>query len=224
MKVQAFADDDEAASSQIPARNWLSFETIVGGHRYCLHDGRWYMVDEGLNNRLTERLQEVFDAEPAIRGLPPWPSGTDEPKFNKVLADQLGGICLDRKLIRCETNRRGFESCDVLTPDGVFVHVKSVGRSTGASHLFAQAGVSAQALIEDASARAALIELVEAEGGDPQWVPERPQQSVLVMGNRKVLNAESLFSFSRMRLLRLADECRSQNVRLTVVPVAYATE
>jgi uncharacterized protein (TIGR04141 family) len=180
------------------------------------------MVDDGLDRRLSERLQGIFNAEPSIHDLPPWSSGVEEAEYNKVLARQLGGVCLDRKLIRCDSNRRGFETCDVLTPDGVFVHVKAVGRSTGASHLFAQAGVSAQTLIEDASARAALLALVEAEGGDPNWVPLRPQRAALVMGNRKVLDADSFFSFSRMRLLRLADECRRQQVELTVVPVAYA--
>jgi uncharacterized protein (TIGR04141 family) len=111
----------------------------------------------------------------------------------------------------------------VLTPDGVFVHVKVVGRSTGASHLFAQAGVSAQTLLEDASARASLTAIVEAEGGDPSWVPDRPQEAVLVMANKRLLDAEALFSFSRMRLLRLADECRRQQLALSVIPIAYAT-
>jgi uncharacterized protein (TIGR04141 family) len=180
------------------------------------------MVDDGLDRRLSERLQGIFNAEPSIHDLPRWSSGVEEAEYNKVLARKLGGVCLDRKLIRCDSNRRGFETCDVLTPDGVFVHVKAVGRSTGASHLFAQAGVSAQTLIEDASARTALLALVEAEGGDPNWVPGRPQRAALVRGNRKVLDADSFFSFSRMRLLRLADECRRQQVELTVVPVAYA--
>lgn len=223
MKVQAFSDDDEPASSLLPARRWLSFETTTGGHRYCMHDGRWYMVDDGLDRRLSERLEGIFNAEPSIQDLPPWSAGVEEADYNKILATQLGGVCLDRKLIRCDSNRRGFESCDVLTPEGVFVHVKAVGRSTGASHLFAQAGVSAQALIEDASARTALLSLVEAEGGDPNWVPERPQRAALVMGNRRVLDADSFFSFSRMRLLRLADECRRQQIELTVAPIAYAT-
>jgi uncharacterized protein (TIGR04141 family) len=221
MKVQAFSDDNEAASSLLPARQWVTFETTSAGHRFCMHNGRWYMVDDGLNHRLSERLARIFAAEPPIHGLPLWPTGVGEPEFNRSLADALGGVNLDRRLVRCETNPRGFESCDVLTPEGVFVHVKAVGRSTGASHLFAQAGVSALALREDASARAGLIKVVEAQGGDPAWIPDIPRQAVLVMGNRRKIDAESLFSFSRMRLLRLVDECRRQQVELTIAPVAY---
>jgi len=223
MKVQAFADDEDPVSSLLPARRWLSFETTTGDHRYCMHDGHWYMVDDALDQRLTERLEVIFNANPSISSVPPWSSGLHEPQYNEILAKHLGGICLDRKLVRCESNPRGFESCDVLTPDGVFVHVKIISRSTGASHLFAQAGVSAQTLLEDASARVALLELVEAEGGHPNWVPERPQKVALVMGNAKVLDAASLFSFSRMRLVRLAAECRAQQINLTVVPIAYTS-
>ena len=50
-----------------------------------------------------------------------------------------------------------------------------------------------------------------------------PQEAVLVMVNKRLLDAEALFSFSRMRLLRLADECRRQQVAMSVIPIAYAT-
>jgi uncharacterized protein (TIGR04141 family) len=221
MRVQAFSDDNEPASSELPARRWLSFEASTSGHRFCMHDGRWYMVDDGLDRRLSERLASIFNAKPSIHDLPPWRAGVDEPAYNRELAGRLGGVCLDRKLIRCESNRRGFESCDVLTSGGVFVHVKAIGRSTGASHLFAQAGVSAQTFLEDPSARASLVAEVEAAGGNPSWVPKTPRHAALVMGNKKVLDADALFSFSRMRLLRLADECKRQQVDLTIVPIAY---
>ena len=68
-----------------------------------------------------------------------------------------------------------------------------------------------------------MIAIVEDEGGDPSWVPERPQEAVLVMVNKRLLDADALFSFSRMRLLRLADECRRQQVAMSVIPIAYAT-
>jgi uncharacterized protein (TIGR04141 family) len=76
-----------------------------------------------------------------------------EADYNKLLATHLGGVCLDAKLVRCASVPKGFESCDVHTSEGTFVHVKVISRSTGASHLFAQAGVSAQTLIDDGTAR-----------------------------------------------------------------------
>jgi uncharacterized protein (TIGR04141 family) len=144
----------------------------------------------------------------------------DEGEYNTLLAKHLEGVCLDRRLVQCRSIPRGFESCDVLTQDGAFVHVKMVGRSTGASHLFAQAGVSAQVLLEDSTARKRLLEIVQDSGGNPEWVPEKPERAVLVMGsNSRLIDATSLFSFSRMRLARLADECRRRRVELSIVPI-----
>jgi len=220
MRVQAFSDEDDAISSLLPARRWLSFETTESSHRYCMHDGRWYMVDDGLDGLLTARLAPLFAAPSPLGPLPAWHTDVPEDEYNELLATHLGGVCLDKKLVRCRSMPRGFESCDVLTPEGVFVHVKMIGRSTGASHLFAQAGVSAQTLLEDSTAKAKLAEVVEASGGKPNWVPDRPGQSVLVMGsNSRLIDPTSLFSFSRMRLARLADECRRQAVELSVMPV-----
>jgi uncharacterized protein (TIGR04141 family) len=221
MKVQAFSDDEDPISNNLPARQWLSFETNVDDHRYCLHDGRWYVVDEGLDQLLKERLTHLFHAPSPLGELPPWPINMDEATYNQILAEHLNGVCLDRKLIQCAANQKGFESCDVLTPDGTYVHVKKVGRSTGASHLFAQAGVSAQTLLDDSTALVALREAVSRAGGDPAWISDRPEKTVLVMGNKKILTEDSLFAFSGMRLLRLVDECRRQNLELLVAPIAY---
>jgi uncharacterized protein (TIGR04141 family) len=220
MRVQAFSDDDDAISSLLPARRWLSFETAEAGHRYCMHDGRWFMVDDGLDQLLTTRLNAVFAIQPPFSDLPPWPADVEESEYNVLLAEHLGGVCLDRRLVQCRSMPRGFESCDVLTPDGTFVHVKMVSRSTGASHLFAQAGVSAQVLLEDSTARSGLLQVVQNVGGNPDWIPDRPERAVLVMGSdSRLIDPTSLFSFSRMRLARLADECRRQGVVLAIVPI-----
>jgi uncharacterized protein (TIGR04141 family) len=143
----------------------------------------------------------------------------DEGDYNVILATSLEGLCLDKKLVRCQTNSRGFESCDVLMPAGVFVHVKMIGRSTGASHLFAQAGVSAQSLLYDASAESALRDMVSILGGGPEY-ETRPTRAILVMGSdTRLIGPGSLFPFSRMRLVRLYEELRRLNVELAVIPI-----
>lgn len=106
-------------------------------------------------------------------------------------------------------------------PVSAFVHVKKVGRSQGASHLFAQAGVSANILRDDNSARERFREMVTAANGSLDWIPDRPRKVILVMGNKRLLEAESLFSFSRVRLAHLATELKVQDVELSIVPIAY---
>jgi uncharacterized protein (TIGR04141 family) len=222
MRVQAFSDDDEAASPALQASRWLIFETELDGHAFCMHDGSWYAVDEGLDLQLSRRVSTIFDLPSLIATPPPWPSEMEEQKYNHEVASALGGISLDRKLIQCDSNPKGFEACDVFTPEGVLIHVKKIGRSTGASHLFAQAGVSAITLREDSSARSKFIERVVEFGGDASWVPERFTKVALVMGNRNLIGHDSLFSFSRIRLVRLFDELTRQGVDLSVASVAYS--
>lgn len=220
MRVQAFTDEDDVASSLLPARQWLTFEQTLDDGRYCMHDGRWFAVDEGLDELLATQLAPLFSSATPLGGIPPWPTTMPESDYNEVLAAHLGGVCLDAKLVKCASVPRGFESCDVLTPQGTFVHVKVVSRSTGASHLFAQAGLSAQALIDDGTARDGLRQLVESCGGDPEWLLDRPRQAILVMGNNtRLIGPDTLFSFSRMRLARLRAECNRSGVGLSVHPV-----
>ncbi|WP_170287814.1 DUF6119 family protein [Arthrobacter citreus] len=217
MKVQAFSDDDEAASPLLPAKRWIVFETSLPGDggRYCLHDGRWYELDRQLNDRLTERTRLIFDRDSPLQSLPAWAAG-HEADYNDEIAKTLGGVNLDAKLIKCESNRDGFEACDVLTRDQVFIHVKNVDRSSPLSHLLAQAAVSTQTLLQDVSAREALRTRVEIAGGDPSWVPDRPRKVVLVMCRDREINAETLYAFSRMRLVNLAEEFELWNVDLSV--------
>lgn len=217
MKVQAFSDDDDAASPLLPAKRWIIFETSLPGDagRYCLHDGRWYELDRQLNTRLTDRTRTIFERVSPLPLLPAWKEGR-EADFNEKLARTLGGANLDAKLIKCESNSDGFEACDVLTSDGVFIHVKNVDRSSPLSHLLAQAAVSTQTLLQDASAREALRGRVEDAGGDSSWVPDRPRKVVLLMCRDREINAETLYAFSRMRLVKLAEEFQLWNVDLSV--------
>jgi uncharacterized protein (TIGR04141 family) len=60
MRVQAFTDEGDVASSLLPARQWLTFEKTLGSHRYCLHDGRWFVVNEGLDELLATQLEPLF--------------------------------------------------------------------------------------------------------------------------------------------------------------------
>ena len=221
MRVLALTSDGEAAASIFTGPKWLIFETEVDGRRYCMHDGSWYRVDEGLNERVAERLAPVFARAAPIMELPEWPEEMEEKDYNKLLAEAVGGICLDRQLVQCETSPKGFESCDVFLPNGAYVHVKKVGKSQGASHLFAQAGVSTNILRDDFSARERFGEMVIAANGSLNWFSDRPKKVILVMGNKRVLEAQSLFSFSRVRLAHLATELKMQDVELSIVPIAY---
>ncbi|AFR30502.1 DUF6119 family protein [Arthrobacter sp. Rue61a] len=218
MKVQAVADDEDPVSSVLPAKRWIVFETTLANDagRYCLHDGQWYELDRQLNERLAAKTQSIFDRPSPVPNLPRWQGGT-EANYNQLATEKLGGVNLDAKGIICDSNADGFEACDILTPDQVFIHVKRVDKSSPLSHLLAQAAVSTQTLLQDASARKALRDRVLEAGGDVSWVPDRPRKVVIVMCRDRPVTADSLYAFSRMRLVSLADEFRLWNVDLSVL-------
>lgn len=109
MKIQLFsdADGDEAISRAIPARKWLAFEADLEGSRYCLHDGRWYQMDRDYASRLQSHVESIFERESSVE-LPVWtPDLEDEAAYNSFAAAAIGGVLLDRKLIRTVQHREG---------------------------------------------------------------------------------------------------------------------
>jgi len=221
LKVQLYSDaeGDEPASSAIPVLNWLAYETDLKGSRYCLHDGHWYQMDTDYADRLAKRVEKIFDRQSSI-SLPEWTDEyRDEDAYNKLVARSLGGAVLDKRLIRTDTHRRGIEPCDVLTVDGVPIHVKHIVKSSVASHLIAQALVSTDALTQDSQAREALRARVLEAGGEPAWLGDRLECVVLGMARRKPLTARSLFTFTQVTLARLDGALAGAGVTVYVVPI-----
>ncbi|WP_336924189.1 DUF6119 family protein [Aquipuribacter sp. SD81] len=218
LRVMLFRDADatEPISAAIPGLQWLAFETDRDGKRYCLHDGRWYLMDQGYAEKLLARTAAILAREPAFQ-FPDWPLGEPEKAYNQRLAAHVGGTFLDTKLIRTVLHRRGIEACDVLSNDGALVHVKDLKASAPASHLLAQALVSTDALLHDDEARAKLRDLVEAEGGDVATVSEKVRTVVLGLGaHGGALTATSLFTFTQVTLARQVAALEAQGVEVLV--------
>jgi uncharacterized protein (TIGR04141 family) len=221
MKVQLYRDDSgqEAISQAIPAWHWLAFETDRAGKRYCLNNGAWYLMDQEYAEKLRRRTKAIFDREPPIQ-LPEWPVGHDEAKYNALVANALGGTLLDRKLIRTDLHRHGIEPCDVVTPEGALLHIKSIETSAPASHLLAQALVSADALLHDEQARAAFLERVTEQGGDATTIPS-PIHTVILGVARpgRTVCSDDLFTFTQVTLVRNVAQLESRGLEVFVAPI-----
>lgn len=226
VKVQLFRDSDgeEPISSAIPVINWLFFEVELDGKRYCLFDSRWYAMDTDYAERLEGHVREIFSRNPPCV-LPDWDleQFSSESAYNTHVATALQGIMLDRLLLRTPQHPRGFEACDVITPEGRLIHIKHIPRSSAASHLIGQALVATDALRHDNEARQQLREVVSREGGDPAWVPNRLHSVVLGMARRRVVTAQDLFSFTQVTLTKLDLSLAASGVELTVASIRRDT-
>jgi uncharacterized protein (TIGR04141 family) len=218
------AEGKEPISQAIPLRRWIAFQTDLDERTYALYDGGWFQIHHDYAGNINSRTAEIFARSVEDIAFPAWEPADDEEAYNKNLAVAVGGVCLDRKLIKTPLHRRGIEACDVYLPDGSLIHVKRTEKSSAASHLIAQALVSADALCNDAEARATLRQRIVAAGGDASQLAAKPKRVILAAHRRDAqgLSAEDLFTFTKVNLVRQATalEERSVPVRIVSVPAA----
>lgn len=215
------AEGEEPISQAIPLKKWIAFEIDLDDRTYSLYDGSWYQIHHEYAEHINRRTNEIFEKPTDDLTFPPWDAADDEEIYNKKLAHTLGGVCLDQKLITTELHRRGIEACDVYLSDGTLIHVKKTERSDQASHLLAQALVSADALCDDEQARAKMRKRITELGGDPSTLGSKPSRVVLAMHRRggKRVTAEKLFTFTKVNLVRQATTLESRGIPVRVVTI-----
>lgn len=150
----------------------LVYEVTVAGELFVLSAGQWFRVGLPFKNQVYADVAKL----PTISvALPVADAGTDEARYNAKAAKAIGGLCLDRKLVR-DGGPDSIEICDILTPSGGLIHVKQRGSSSTLSHLFAQGVNSAERLLNDDDFREQARALVTStDGSFPVVIPaERP--------------------------------------------------
>ncbi|MFG0533722.1 TIGR04141 family sporadically distributed protein [Pseudomonas sp. yb_2] len=134
---------DEQRLATWPLYMCLEAEIEHEGKIFLLSEGDWYQIDRDY----TEQVNHFFEAAtPCNLVFPPY--RTDhEGAYLRRIADNVNFYLLDQKLVRLTGAGGPFEFCDLLTPDNHIIHVKKYSSSSVLSHLFSQAYVSAEALI-----------------------------------------------------------------------------
>ncbi|HBO1303759.1 TIGR04141 family sporadically distributed protein [Pseudomonas aeruginosa] len=134
---------DEQQCAKWPIYDCLEAEVEFENRIYLLSEGDWYQLDRDY----TEQVNRYFDTA-TISDLEFPRYGTDhEGAYLRRIADSINFYLLDQKLIRLSGASSSFEFCDLLTPDHRIIHVKKYSSSSVLSHLFSQAYVSAEALV-----------------------------------------------------------------------------
>lgn len=204
-------------SVPVPLRRWLAFEVEDGGQRFCLHDGSWYRMDDQYLARIDERVRDILAGQPSLT-LPKWGDMKEE-EYNRHAAKVLSGYCIDRKLITTPLHSRGgIEPCDVFVAPGVLIHVKRGRRSSDLSHLLAQGLVSTDALARDEHARVAWKERVKVES-DGAVKDAKLNEVILAIGRSKPVTSETLFTFTKVNLVKQFDALRYLDVQVHVTTV-----
>ncbi|TCU45663.1 uncharacterized protein (TIGR04141 family) [Curtobacterium sp. PhB146] len=221
-RVKLFHDEackpSSAVSRELPLRQWLMYEATSGSKRFCFYDARWYEMDQDYLSRIDDLVAGVFENQPLVQ-LDPWTDGlVDEDAYNKFLAEQLEGIVMDKKLVRTDMHRRGIEMCDVYVPGAALVHVKRADSSAQVSHLLAQGLVSADSLRRDEQARREFQERLRGLTGDAEGRSDW-KQVIFGLARPRPIDAASLFSFSKVNLVRQVQYLRSFAIDVAIVHI-----
>ncbi|WP_185974145.1 DUF6119 family protein [Curtobacterium sp. KBS0715] len=211
-------EPETRVSNDVPLWRWLAFEVREDEKRFCLHDGKWFRMDDRYLARIDERVEEILARDAPVK-LPAWPADEDEREYNLRAAAEVGGLSLDRKLIQTPLHRGGIEPCDIFVPEGTLVHVKRRRSSADLSHLLAQGLVSTDALAGDESARAAWMKRIveESDGGITHATVSRV---VLAIGSSKPVMVDNLFTFTKVNLVKQYDALRALDVEVSVARIA----
>jgi uncharacterized protein (TIGR04141 family) len=178
--------------------------------------GFWSPIGVEYVNDIQRRVTELISETPSIT-MPPWTSG-DEKAYNEHVQDVLGQanyLCLDRSGVRTQlhTGTKGFEPCDGLGPNHELIHVKQAAKSSPLSHLFNQALVSTEALMQQPEARRNFAALVKKASGGRRTIPSDslPKKVIFAILLKKgvPLTPDTLFPFAQVALVNMADALRS---------------
>ncbi|MCV2886654.1 TIGR04141 family sporadically distributed protein [Aestuariibacter sp. AA17] len=122
----------------------LNGELEKNGLKYVLNDGRWYHIKQSF----------AHDVESYFDNLPRWNGFEDKPYrdrreccYLRRVADNEQIAVLDQHWIRQKSVAQNYEFCDLFTQCNRIIHVKHYGGSSVLSHLFAQATMSLEMML-----------------------------------------------------------------------------
>ncbi len=145
-QVFAMALDGEEELYKWKIYNCIIAEIEYKNNVYCLNFGKWYKVKNDFVNLTSEYYSKV----PLSNIDFPDANNERESKYNEKLSSYLNNsILMDKETVRMTgMGRSSIEVCDVLTDNKELIHVKKNGGSSYLSHLFNQAAVSGEILLD----------------------------------------------------------------------------
>jgi uncharacterized protein (TIGR04141 family) len=215
-QVEMYAGSDGSEPlGRAKAIKWLEASATIGDRLYFLIEGDWHESGVEYVNDVRRQVAALISEAPSIE-MPPWQSG-DERAYNRHVQDALGRekyLCLDRTGIRTELHSgKGFEPCDGLGPNFELIHVKQAAKSSPLSHLFNQALISTEALMQQPEARRDFAALVEEVSSGSRTLPPGtlPKKVIFAILLKKgtLLKPDTLFPFAQVALVNMALTLRS---------------
>lgn len=131
------------------AYSCINAEIEVDGNMYCLNNGKWYYINKDFSKKIEEEYKLIDISN--INFLSYTNEMKNEDDYNEKLSNSIEGSYLIHKIGEIPygggTGNK-IEVCDVMTNNNELIHVKKNGGSSYLSHLFNQAAVSSELLLD----------------------------------------------------------------------------
>lgn len=158
-KIRMF-DIEDKEINKWSAYRCINAEIQYNQKSYCLNNGKWYHINKDFSNKIEAEYNNIslsdlsfIDYSQEIK---------DEDEYNEKLTDSMDGYLIHKigEIPFGGGTGNRIELCDVMTKNNELIHIKKNGGSAYLSHLFNQAAVSAELLL-DSSFRKEVNEKLE---------------------------------------------------------------
>ncbi|WP_449371779.1 DUF6119 family protein [Arthrobacter psychrolactophilus] len=208
IRVFALDEDDAHVDRVQPLKSYIQTEVVHKDSSYLLSAGLWFAVRDDFVAEVNRLVGEIDDLTETL-ALPRWnveelkkdkTDKTDEGSYNNIVASLRGYALLDKKLVYFAKNQK-LEICDLLTPAGELLCVKSASSSATLSHLVAQAINSSKTWGNEKYQEKLRGAWEELNGVNVDSLERKDATFVLTIASHKTGRlSESLFFFTKVQI------------------------
>lgn len=146
-KVYAISTESDDSIYDWSLYNCLIGEIELDNKMYCLNFGKWYVLDNDFVGETNEYYENILLVDYDF----PDNNNSREDEYNSLLNTNLkDSILMDKETVRLDgMGKSSIEVCDVFSSNNELIHIKKNGGSSYLSHLFNQASVSAEMLLDE---------------------------------------------------------------------------
>ena len=133
---------------------WSAYKCIIAEIKfneksYCLNNGKWYCINKDFSDKIEREYNNIEISN--LNFIDYNSDMKDEDDYNEKLSNSLQNAYLIHKIGEIPFGGgkgNKIELCDIMTQDNQLIHIKKNGGSSYLSHLFNQAAVSAELLLD----------------------------------------------------------------------------
>ena len=142
-------DIDDKEINKWNAYKCINAEIQLNEKSYCLNNGKWYYINKDFSNKIENEYANIKLSE--VSFIDYTDEMEDENEYNEELTKAIDGYLIHKigEISYGGGTGNKIELCDVMTKNNELIHIKKNGGSAYLSHLFNQAAVSAELLLDN---------------------------------------------------------------------------